>query len=88
MLGMIATFMEDLHLSYDDVVYKIPYAVLQLMRQDKLHTLYGEYKVPVSDEVAEQYFASKGFKRNKEATRAVRDDNTKTLNDYKSCAIT
>lgn len=41
MLGQIATFMEALHLSYDEVVYKIPYRNLLIMQKDKLHCVYG-----------------------------------------------
>lgn len=37
MLGMIATFMDQLHLSYDDVVYRIPYRMLVIMQRDKQH---------------------------------------------------
>lgn len=40
-LGQIATFMENLHLSYDEVVYKIPYRNLVIMQKDKLHVVYG-----------------------------------------------
>lgn len=41
MLGQIATFMENLHLPYDEVVYKIPYRNLVIMQKDKLHCVYG-----------------------------------------------
>lgn len=41
LLGQIATFMENLHLSYDDVVYRIPYRNLLIMNKDKLHVVYG-----------------------------------------------
>ena len=40
MLGQIASFIENLHLSYDEVVYKIPYRNLVIMQKDKLHTVY------------------------------------------------
>ena len=33
--------MENLHLTYDDVVNKIPYRVLCIMQKDKLHCVYG-----------------------------------------------
>ena len=41
MLGQIATFIENLHLSYEEVVYKIPYRNLLIMQKDKLHCVYG-----------------------------------------------
>lgn len=41
LLGQIATFMETLHLTYDEVVKKIPYRNLLLMQKDKLHVVYG-----------------------------------------------
>jgi hypothetical protein len=42
MLGQIATFIENLHLSYEEVVYKIPYRNLMIMQKDKLHNVHGE----------------------------------------------
>lgn len=36
LLGLTATLMEDLHLSYDEVVNKIPYKTLLIMRKDKV----------------------------------------------------
>lgn len=42
MLGQIASFMEALCLSYDEVVYKIPYRNLLIMQKDKIHPLLGE----------------------------------------------
>lgn len=48
-LGQIATFMENLHLSYDDVVFRIPYRNLIIMQKDKLHTVFGEVLQEVSD---------------------------------------
>lgn len=33
--------MENLHLSYDEVVYRIPYRNLLVMQRDKLHVVYG-----------------------------------------------
>ena len=41
LLGQIASFMENLHLSYREVVYEIPYRNLVLMQRDKLHTVTG-----------------------------------------------
>ena len=34
--------MENLHLSYDDVVYRIPYRNLVMMHRDKMHEVYGD----------------------------------------------
>lgn len=33
--------MENLHLSYDDVVRRIPYRNLVMMQRDKLHVVHG-----------------------------------------------
>ncbi|GAA6434491.1 hypothetical protein K140096H11_29850 [Bacteroides intestinalis] len=49
--------MESLHLSYDEVVYKIPYRNLLIMQKDKLHTVYGEVLEEVSEE---EFFKAKG----------------------------
>ena len=49
--------MEVLHLSYDEVVFKIPYRNLIIMQKDKLHTLYGEVMEEVSEE---EFFKTKG----------------------------
>lgn len=48
MLGQIATFVETLNLTYDDVVYKIPYRNMILMQKDILHTTTGDYYVETS----------------------------------------
>lgn len=51
MLGQIATFMDSLHLTYDEVVNKIPYRVLLIMSRDKLRVAYGEvYREMDADE--------------------------------------
>lgn len=42
LLGQIATFMDSLHLSYEEVVCRIPYQNLIMMNADKLKVLYGE----------------------------------------------
>lgn len=41
LLGQIASFMEILHLTYEETVCKIPYRNLLLMQKDKLHVVYG-----------------------------------------------
>lgn len=33
--------METLHLTYDEVVNKIPYRILLIMQKDKLHEVFG-----------------------------------------------
>lgn len=38
MLGQVATFLERLHLTYDEVFEKIPYRNLVIMQRDILHT--------------------------------------------------
>ncbi|MBP1615801.1 MAG: hypothetical protein H6Q13_3249 [Bacteroidetes bacterium] len=42
MLGQIASFMENLHLSYKEVFEVIPYRNLIIMQKDKLHEVTGE----------------------------------------------
>ena len=50
MLGQIASFMDSLHLSYDEVVCKIPYRNMIIMQKDKQHAVYdGEVLKEVSD---------------------------------------
>lgn len=58
MLGQIATFMESLHLSYDEVVNQIPYRNLVIMQKDKLHPVYGEVLKEVTED---EFFAKKGI---------------------------
>lgn len=48
--------MENLHLSYDEVLYRIPYRNLVIMQKDKLHTCYGDVMQEVS---FEEYFKVK-----------------------------
>lgn len=57
LIGQVATFMENLHLSYAEVVEQIPYRYLLMMAKDKQHVAYGE----VWEEVDEaQFFKMKG----------------------------
>lgn len=42
LLGAVATFMENLHLSYNEVVYEVPYENLLLMSADKLRVAQGD----------------------------------------------
>lgn len=57
LLGQIASFIENLHLSYDEVVNQIPYRNLIIMQKDKLHTAYGEVMEEMSEE---EFFKRKG----------------------------
>lgn len=59
LLGQIATFQETLHLTYDEVMEKIPYRNLVIMQKDKLRPLYNSEKMTeVSDD---EFFNGKGF---------------------------
>ena len=59
LLGQIATFQESLHLSYDEVVNKIPYRNLIIMQKDKMRTLIdSEVMYEVSDD---EFFKEKGL---------------------------
>lgn len=60
MLGQIASFMENLHLSYKEVFEVIPYRNLIVMQKDKLHTVSGEIMKEVSEE---EYFRDKSKHR-------------------------
>lgn len=52
MHGQIATFMENLHLSYKEAFEVIPYRNLNLMQQNKLHeALGGVIRQKSSDEL-------------------------------------
>lgn len=42
LLGQVATFMENLHLTYNEVMDEIPYRNLIIMQRDKLHAVYGD----------------------------------------------
>ena len=41
-MGQIASFIDSLHLTYDEVVYKIPYRNLLVMQKDRAHEAVGE----------------------------------------------
>lgn len=41
--------MDSLHLSYDEVVNRIPYRNLIIMQKDKQHKAFGEVEIEVSD---------------------------------------
>ncbi len=57
MLGQIVSFMDNLNLSYDEVVNIIPYRNLVIMQKDKLHVVYGTVREEVTEE---EYFRAKG----------------------------
>ena len=51
MLGQIATFMESLHLTYDEVLNKIPYRTMLIMSRDKMRVATGDvYREMTQDE--------------------------------------
>lgn len=59
LLGQIATFMENLHLTYDEVVNRIPYRNMAIMMKDKQHAVYG---CDVMKEMSEEeFFKQKGL---------------------------
>lgn len=59
MLGQIATFMETLHLTYNEVVNEIPYRTLLIMSKDKLHVVYGEIEQEMTEEEERAFIAQK-----------------------------
>ena len=58
MLGQIASFMENLHLTYMEVVEVIPYRNLVIMQKDKLRTAYGDVMQEVTDA---EFFKNRKF---------------------------
>lgn len=48
-MGQIASFVENLHLSYDEVLDKIPYRNLVIMQKDKQRIAHGDVLREVSD---------------------------------------
>lgn len=56
MLGQVATFMDNLHLTYSEVLDGIPYRNLLLMQRDKAHVVYGTLvrRVSARDRLAEK----------------------------------
>ena len=59
MLGQIATFMESLHLTYDEVVNKIPYRTLLIMSKDKVRIAYGEVDREMTSAEEEEFITRK-----------------------------
>lgn len=58
LLGQIASFMENLHLSYDEVVNKIPYRNLVIMQKDKQRVTSEDVMREVSDK---EFFKNRKF---------------------------
>lgn len=48
MLGQVATFMENLHLTYPEVLDVVPYRDLLIMSRDKTHVVFGTLVKKVS----------------------------------------
>lgn len=48
MAGRIATFIEVLHLTYDEILDRIPYRLLLLMQRDKQHVATGSVVKPTT----------------------------------------
>lgn len=50
MMGQIATFMDVLHLTYDEVTQRIPYRNLVIMQKDKLRPTYKGRKEETTED--------------------------------------
>ena len=59
MFGQIATFMDSLHLTYEEVLDKIPYRNLLLMAKDKIRVAYGDVYREMTEEEEKAFIASK-----------------------------
>ena len=59
MLGQIATFMDSLHLTYEEVLDKIPYRTLLIMSKDKLRVTYGDVYREMTEDEERAFIASK-----------------------------
>ena len=58
MLGQIASFMGNLHLTYIEVVEVIPYRNLIIMQKDKIRVAYGDVMQEVTDA---EFFKNRKF---------------------------
>lgn len=58
-MGQIASFIENLHLSYTEVVEQIPYRNLIIMQKDKLRAISGTIRKEVTEE---EYFKGRESK--------------------------
>lgn len=50
MLGKMASFMEELNLTYKEAFEDIPLRNLIIMQKDKIHTVYGDKMEEVTEE--------------------------------------
>lgn len=50
MFGKIASFMEELNLTYKEAFEDIPLRNLIIMQKDKIHTVYGDKMEEVTEE--------------------------------------
>lgn len=57
-MGQVASFMDNLHLTYTEVLEVIPYRNLVIMQKDKLRVAHGDVMQEVTDE---EFFKGKGF---------------------------
>ena len=57
-MGQIASFMENLNLTYTEVVEIIPYRNLVIMQKDKLRVAYGDVMQEVTDA---EFFKNRKF---------------------------
>lgn len=62
LLGKIASFMDSLHLSYQEVVREIPYRNLLLMAKDKQRVACGDVMYEVTEEEFGMNFKKDKFK--------------------------
>ena len=59
MIGQIATFMESLHLTYNEVLDGIPYRTLLIMSRDKMRIATGEVMHEMTAEEERAFIAEK-----------------------------
>ena len=57
-MGQVASFMETLHLTYQQVLDGIPYRNLVIMQKDKLRVAYGDVMREVTDA---EFFKNRKF---------------------------
>ena len=58
-MGQIATFMEALHLTYDEVLDKIPYRNLLIMSRDKMRVATGKVYHEMTAEEEREFIKQK-----------------------------
>lgn len=57
-MGQVASFMDTLHLTYQQVLDGIPYRNLVIMQKDKLRVAYGDVTREVTDA---EFFKNRKF---------------------------